>query len=427
MRFDTGVLLVAIGAVSYIVYKYILSPQTEKRNSESASRSDMGCLHSKEEEPAPEVKKQKVETAAPSTINTASKPAAIKQGADAVKPAAAAKPAAKKAEGEFSWNKKKLDPKDYMFSNLKGQVCIKEPGSINGQQFIIEDCEDCDIYICDNTAQVQVDYCKNCRIFIAPAESSIFIRNCENCKCIFACQQLRTRECVNCDTLLYVSTAPVIEMSKNMRFGCFRFFYFSLASQFETAKLSVYDNKWSEIYDFTPADGNWSFLPLGTKAEELMKPLSEQPGSFVTKEEQEQYADDCVVPVTAGIRKGDFAGQERAFILMLPDGVADGPKLLSKLPDTCTLIQTKQVMLDAAKVKTLLTDCSDSAVLSAAKGMCVGVEVAGLGALQGAKEAVEAAGGSKVAYASSSEKASAYEINVFFDQWRDFAGHGVTK
>lgn len=43
--------------------------------------------------------------------------------------------------------------------------------------------------------QVQVDYNKRCRIFIAPVESSIFIRNCEDCKCIFACQQLRTREC----------------------------------------------------------------------------------------------------------------------------------------------------------------------------------------------------------------------------------------
>ena len=42
-----------------------------------------------------------------------------------------------------------------------------------------------------------------------------------------------------------------------MRFGCFRFFYFALASQFEKTKMSVYDNKWSEIYDFTPADGNW--------------------------------------------------------------------------------------------------------------------------------------------------------------------------
>ena len=56
------------------------------------------------------------------------------------------------------------------------------------------------------------------------------------------------------------------------------------------------------------------------------------------------------MPVTAGLRKGDFAGQERAFILILPSKTADGPSLFSKLPETCTLIQTKQLQLDAGKV-----------------------------------------------------------------------------
>ena len=55
-----------------------------------------------------------------------------------------------------------------------------------------------------------------------------------------------------------------------MRFGCFRFFYFNLAQQFESVKMSVYDNKWSEIYDFTPKEGNWSFLPIDTKASDLV-------------------------------------------------------------------------------------------------------------------------------------------------------------
>jgi hypothetical protein len=123
-----------------------------------------------------------------------------------------------------------------------------------------------------------------------------------------------------------------------------------LSVQFEAAKLSVYDNKWSEIYDFTPADGNWSFLPANTKVADIMKPLADVEGTFVTKEEQEQHSEDSVVPVTVGLRKSDYAGQERAFILMLPSGVAHGPALLSKLPEECSLIQTKQLQLDAAKV-----------------------------------------------------------------------------
>lgn len=121
--------------------------------------------------------------------------------------------------------------------------------------------------------------------------------------------------------------------------------------QFESAKLSVWDNKWSEIYDFTPADRNWSFLPPDTKASDLIKPLGDLPGgSFVSKEESEEYSDDMVVPVTAGIRQSDFAGQERAFILLLPGKLAEGPTLLSKIPSSCVVIQTKQMQLEAAKV-----------------------------------------------------------------------------
>jgi hypothetical protein len=60
------------------------------------------------QEPEPAAKKARVETAAPAPANSA-------------KPAAPAKKEAKKKE-EFSWEKKAPDPKDFMFSNLKGQV-----------------------------------------------------------------------------------------------------------------------------------------------------------------------------------------------------------------------------------------------------------------------------------------------------------------
>ena len=59
--------------------------------------------------------------------------------------------------------------------------------------------------------------------------------------------------------------------------------------------------------------------------------------------------------------------------------------------------------------------------------MCVGVEVAGTGALAAAQAAVEAAGGDSKAYVSADADAAAYENNMFFEQWRDFAGTSVTK
>jgi protein XRP2 len=66
--------------------------------------------------------------------------------------------------------KKKLDPKDFMLQKLENQTIIRLPGSIQGQQFIIEDCKNCDIFLCDNSAQITVDMCTNCRVFIGPCE-----------------------------------------------------------------------------------------------------------------------------------------------------------------------------------------------------------------------------------------------------------------
>ena len=303
------------------------------------------------------------------------------------------------------------------------------------------------------------------RTFFSCVCMQVFIRNCENCQCIIACQQYRARECVDCDTLLYASTAPVVESSKNMRFGCFRFFYFNLAQQFKSVKMSVWDNKWSEVYDFTPGDGNFSFLPLETKvmgvcvvpvpylrarththshilssnaylwpahrtqASDLMKPLSAVGASFVTKEEDAAHGDTDVVPLTVGLRGKEFAELERAFVLVLPAAVDIATEtVFAKLGEGNHLIQTKQMKLTPQKAKQLLDKCGSPAVVAAASNaMCVGVEIAGRSALAAAQAAVAAAGGDATAYVSVNAAAATYENNLFFEQWRDFAGTAVTK
>lgn len=96
----------------------------------------------------------------------------------------------------------------------------------------------------------------DCEIFIAPSNSSVFVRNTDKCKLIIACGQLRTRECNNLHILLFCQTYPVIESSNNIQFGCFQFCYPELRSQFDSAGLDVWNNNWSEIYDFTPTQPN---------------------------------------------------------------------------------------------------------------------------------------------------------------------------
>jgi len=165
--------------------------------------------------------------------------------------------------GAYTWESRKQgkDPKDYVVRDMKDAVVIKT--KVEGEQFNIENCSNCDIFILDYSAAVFVDVCINCRIYVGPVESSIFIRECTGCSMIIAAQQFRMRECKECSIGLFSQTEPVIEMSKDIRLGCFDFSYFSLAEQCKKAKLNVWCNKWWQVHDFNAEDGasNWSILP----------------------------------------------------------------------------------------------------------------------------------------------------------------------
>eukprot|EP00414_Alexandrium_minutum_P007187 CAMPEP_0113825636 /NCGR_PEP_ID=MMETSP0328-20130328/3848_1 /TAXON_ID=39455 /ORGANISM="Alexandrium minutum" /LENGTH=147 /DNA_ID=CAMNT_0000793589 /DNA_START=102 /DNA_END=542 /DNA_ORIENTATION=- /assembly_acc=CAM_ASM_000350 len=113
----------------------------------------------------------------------------------------------------------KLNRKDYMFMDRKGESLSKQSGQIDGLDFLIDGCEDCEIVLLDHIAQIFVDYCKRCTIVIGAVATSAFLRNCENCRFKVACGQLRTRDCVDCDLLVQVPGQPIIETSRGMRFG----------------------------------------------------------------------------------------------------------------------------------------------------------------------------------------------------------------
>ncbi len=217
------------------------------------------------------------------------------------KPAAAVKK--KEEKKTYSWDKKpRLDPKDFMCMNIEGEEVCKQEGQINGQQFVIDNCKRSKIFVFDHCASVTIDDCVDCLIFIGPVESSIFIRNCQNCNCVFLSRQLRTRDCDSCNFKLFCATRPVIENSKQLGFGCFDCTYANLPAQLGSAKLSVYNNYWSNVYDFTPsAAPNWHFLE--DTLEDLLKDdvtryqksygvLGASPGSSICKTRGERPCSD---------------------------------------------------------------------------------------------------------------------------------------
>ncbi|XP_054161626.1 protein XRP2-like [Oppia nitens] len=171
----------------------------------------------------------------------------------------------------YSWSdKSKVNPKDYTIENGKYETFIRKPGDIVGQQFIIENCEFTNIALFDYINTITIDECNNCTIFIGPTIGSVVLRNCVSCHIMCCAQQFRSRDCKNIDIFLYCATQPAIESCYDLTFGCFSANYKGLEDQFKKANLSVLNNNWTNIYDFTLNDGeqHWSLFANSVKAED---------------------------------------------------------------------------------------------------------------------------------------------------------------
>lgn len=75
---------------------------------------------------------------------------------------------------------KKVDKSHYKFRKRENETLIKAPGEIDGKDFLITNCHNCEIYLFDYFEQVFVDDSTNCKVFIGPTRGSIFMRECEN-------------------------------------------------------------------------------------------------------------------------------------------------------------------------------------------------------------------------------------------------------
>lgn len=132
---------------------------------------------------------------------------------------------------------------------------MKKPGSVQGQPFVIDNCNDCTLLVLDHCAQAQIDNVSNSKIFIGASADSVFVRNCSDCTFTVACGQLRTRDCQNCTFNLYCKTEPVIETSLNMKFGPFNGVYPGhrgdlLDAGLEKDVSDCNDDKWQNVFDF---------------------------------------------------------------------------------------------------------------------------------------------------------------------------------
>ncbi len=187
----------------------------------------------------------------------------------------------------------------YTFRDKQSATLVKQPGSILGQPFVIDNCQSSEILLLDYCDQVQIDDVRDSKVFIGASSGSVFVRNCKNCTFTVACGQLRTRDCGNVTFNLYCKTEPVIETSTDMRFGPFNGAYPGHEKDMLLADLDPSINKWQSVYDFNdPSETgeNWRLLepeeqdnlwcPLG-KADCCIRKLD-----VVSVSEEEGYSAD---------------------------------------------------------------------------------------------------------------------------------------
>jgi len=219
--------------------------------------------------------------------------------------------------------KAKVDPKDFEFVDCKGQLLVKPAGSINGLGPItITKCEDCDIYLFDWSAAVNIYECVNCRIFVGPVDGSVqFVENVD-CSLVVACQQFRPTDCKNCNILLMATGEPGMVTCQGMKYGCFQFSYPELKDHFGMSGLNVHNNKWSRVHDFASQDGKkstWEFLdsadndPFGSGM--LARPSEMDAAQFGAQAENElSYQSVPIVPLTHG-RRAPWSEEGMAFVV----------------------------------------------------------------------------------------------------------------
>lgn len=324
-----------------------------------------------------------------------------------------------KEKPTFSWEKRaQIDPKDYTISDVTAETVGKLPGEVNGQQFVIQNCQDCNIFILDHTDSVQVDDCIDCRIVIGPCAGSVFFRDCKECKVMVACQQFRTRDCKKMDFFICCATQPIIESSSGMKFACYQFFYPELKDQFAAAGLSVYNNNWSNIYDFTPAAGErtWSLLPEYT---------SEQVHDYIPSPETERFSSVqissdvtlSVIPLTLGSRRKSF--DESCLVVFFHDD--DLRKRISKFLNeqryqrSSVLVQTKEITMKPEDVARVFQSEDYSA--AAEKGPVIGMEFNNKDCVRVTNEVVSTVcdGFLSNIYVSPSPEKAAQDIDAFYN------------
>uniref|UniRef100_A0A3Q2YWV0 Protein XRP2 n=1 Tax=Hippocampus comes TaxID=109280 RepID=A0A3Q2YWV0_HIPCM len=235
-------------------------------------------------------------------------------------------------------------------------------------------------------------------------------------RCVVACQQFRTRDCKKMEVFLCCATQPIIESSTGVKMGCFQYYYPELAFHFKDAGLSIFNNNWSNVHDFTPVAGetNWSLLPESAAVLESVP----APGADSDFKAVRISADAArsIVPLTKGGRRKD-SDESCLFVFFAGEYTTANAR---KMIDEATakgfvLIQTKEVSMRPEDVKRVFQNNAEDLVDWISKGPVIALELNGDGVVEACKNiAGEVFGGTKV-FVSDNKNTSSHDVDNFFN------------
>lgn len=319
---------------------------------------------------------------------------------------------------QYSWDKRaKVDPKQFTVENLVGESHVRASGSVNGQQFIIQNCKDSNIYIFDHTATVSIDDCTGCKIFLGPIHTSVFVRNCSDCVIALACQQFRTRDCRKLTVFLCVTTQPIIEASTGIRLACLQCHYTNIEAHFRQAQLSVFNNNWAKVHDFTPVqdEHNFSVLPEDIKLSDLLPapPADSSAGVQLVLSDSAR----SVVPLSLGTRRK--CSDESCLVVFFNDGQSTDRALnfiaaMKRQHSQCVLVQSRELVMQPGDCQRVFD--TDSYANAARQGPVIALEYNGDGCCSYSQEQVilVSKGSTGLVFVSNSPAAATRHIDGFF-------------
>ncbi|XP_053647108.1 protein XRP2 [Cherax quadricarinatus] len=318
----------------------------------------------------------------------------------------------------YSWDKKdRVNPADFTVENVSNEEVGRLPGTIGGQQFIIQNCQASQIYLFDCINTITIDDCSDCIIFVGPTTGSLFLRDCQDCVVMAACGQFRTRDCCKMEIFLLCQTQPIIEASTKMKFGCFQAFYPQLKDQFTVAGISIFNNNWANVHDFTPVDGetNWSCI---SQANALSSSFKLPEGEELKSIDLNLSSDCSVVPYTYG--SPVYATQEATLIFFFFDEAQHQRAMefiasLRAQAVECKIQHSREVMMETADAQRVFHTSEYKNAINQGPVialLCLGDDIAGV--CSKIAQQMNAASSKQAVYVTSDSNTSNQQIDAFF-------------